>query len=485
MDFYSQSLIESIEEKLDPKISDFFEATKNIYAYGYDTLSGFVKSVLASYDMISSGSYQAKYIKEIESRKKRRQNWLGRLKNNHAEYNYRDPKSFFNHISLQLSSYEGSLALRNKYGTVDIEKIIDAIVIQCEAWKTNRGLLIAFPNFPYIGKISVVDVFRSDVLVEIVRIIDENYGGNIKNVVSSVPTEMIMNPVFSSSHGKALVKLTADKEMIAELFSSENYTIKFFDIPAEAKAEFDVSGKTKIPLLDDVDMTIISNLINNAEFDLTGPQSVLVPTQTTTLSQICNAVYGHRQATYKGANATQRDSIKKRLIRMTYPITAVGDKGTIFSWAILSSVAIHTVHETGAIAVDYTLGPVLTRSLMEDRLLRLPSLEIRALETSAGRTLVFQLQLDRLTCGWNNRTIQKYKYTRFCQIMLLRSKSYQKNISAITMALEDIKQHTNHAIIKRYAIENMEIVIEFYPLTQDERLAFSGEDMKLLSENRL
>lgn len=484
MEQYSNSVVEVLARSLDPHIQEYFEATKGVFSYGYESFHDMVRSVLVQYDMANSESYRIKYSNEIMARKKRRQSWIIRLKENRKKYSFRDPESYFHHLYLQLTNRAGSIQLRDKYGTVDIEKIIDSVMLECEAWKQKHGsLLIDFPNFPYIGRITIPAVFKSDIFVSLVQVINTNYGGNIKHILFQAPTEMIVNPIFSSSHGKAAVKLTADKQMIAELFHDENYKIQFFDIPEEAKKEFDVSGRTKIPVLDDVDMSIISFLINNAMFDLTS-SSMLTPMQSCSLNQLCSAALG---VSNKSIGAGQRDAIRKRLLRLNYPISAIGDKGTIFSWSVLSSVAIHKAEEdsgTGVTVVDYTLGPVLTRSLIEGRLLSLPSMEMRALKTAAGRTLIVQLQLDRLTCGWNNRHTQRYKYSRFCQIMLLRSRTVSKNMAIITAALEDIQKNAKGSVIKRYRIEGGEIEIEFYPLSEEERAAFSEENAKILSGKR-
>lgn len=494
-------LVMEIEEKINPVLKQYFESTKQTYDYGFSNLSDFVESIMYENDMLDDDptGYRTLYTNEITSRRARRNDWLRKMKENRKKYPYRSEKSFFHHIYLQLGAPSGNRYLFDTYKTTDIDRIVDAIIADTETWKVsgkgdrkksgkeerkliNRGNLIECPNFPHVGRVNVPAVLRSDLFCDICDIIRVYFDWNLKNAMFSTTWDMILNPVFSSTRGKANVSLTADKKAIAEIFSDEHYSLSFFDIPETAGDEFQVSGKISIPYLDDLDMSIISFLINNARIDLSAPSSVLAPTQTTTLGAICSSVYPG-----KNPSAAQRENVRKRLIRLSYPIQAKGDKGTLFSWSILSSVALHKDQdgkEGTSLLVDYTLGNVLTRALVENRLLKIPALKMDSLK-APGRTLLVQLQLDRISRSFTGEYVVHYSYSRMVQIMLLRGKTVKSNMEMIVDALEDIKTNLNQRVVMGYRVNGKDIEVEFCPMTKSEQLEYvDNDDIRQITEER-
>lgn len=467
MEPVSSQLVMEIEERVSPFLKEYFEATKQAYDYGYDNLTDYIRGIIMENDMCAEDNTECriKYNNEMASRRVRRNDWLRRMKENKKKYPYRSEKSYFHHIYQQVGSASGNRYLHDTYNTMEIGKISDIIISETEEWKkSGRGFLVECPNFPHIGRINVPMVFQSDLFCDICTIVRDCFDWNLKNAMFATTLDMIINPVFSSSRGKANVTLSADKKAIAEIFKDEHYTLSFFDIPETAGEEFQSSGTISIPCLDDLDMSIISFLINNAKIDLSAPSSVLAPTQTTSLGSICASIYPG-----KNPSALQRENIRKRLLRLSYPIQAKGDKGTLFSWVILSSVALHKDPENNSTLVDYTLGNILTRALVENRLLKIPALKMEAL-TGAGRTLLVQLQLDRITRSFTGEYEVQYTYARMVQIMLLRSKSVQRNLEKIEDALEDIKINLHQKVVKDYTVRGRTITVQFCPMSKEEQM---------------
>lgn len=484
MEKISEQLINEIEQKINPVLSTYFETTKNIYDYGFDKMSDFIRSIILENSMYDNESdYMVKYNSESGSRRVRRNDWVRRLKENRRKFQFRSSKSYYHYLYQQLATPIGSRQLIDQYNTNSLDAIVDRIIEDAEIWKSSgKKNLIECPNFPYVGRVNVCNILRSDLFCDICNIIRIHFNGNLKQAMYSTTLDMILNPIFSSSRGKVEVTLSADKKYIAEIFNDERYSLTYFDIPDNiAETEFNSSGVIKIPRIDDLDLSIISFLTNNAKIDLSAPSSVLAPQQMTTVSAICHAVYHG-----KTVNNEQRENIERRLKRYNFPIK-VTTPNNEFRWNILSSAMLSTDSDSKNNASKlfiYTLGDTITRALVENRVLKIPASKMNALKAS-GRTLLLQLQLDRIARSFEGNYTVNYKYNRIVQIMLLRSKSPKKNLEIIKDALEDIKINLDGKIVENYHINGSEITVKFCPLNDIEMLDIIDNDgYKSLLEER-
>lgn len=462
---YSQSLLLELEKHLDPELVDYFEITKSYHSYTYDDIASFIEHILTTYNFDAFKNTKVYYDKELDNRRKRRKDWVKKTKDNREKYTFVNPQSFFHHIHQDLLTNDRRQFYIDSYGTTNISEIIDEIIKKMDRWLEQRQYLIKFPNYPYIGKINQASILKSDLFINLYEIVSDKFNGNLNYIQFKSPLDMIVNPVFSAQRGRVKIKADENNKLVSELFSSQSYKVSLLGIPIDTDKEYESS----VPVLDSIDLGIVSYLINNTYIDITA-SSPIIPTQLCKLTDITQVVLRTKHAT-----EDQKNNIRKRLVRLQSQILirAVDQSDTV-AYSILSSVRIFKNPDTNSVEVEYTLGPQLSNSILENKILKLSSSRYNSLVSPASKSLYPQLQIERIAKALSGKDMTGiYSYNRMVQMMLLRSASRKRNMEIINATLTDIKE--NGEIIQEYQIKGPDIIVRYTPVTSQEMLEFADE----------
>lgn len=467
MGLYSIQLIEELTAKVDPILIGFFEKSSKIYKYPADTLTDIVDMMIDEYfDPVNITDIKIKYQNELTNRRSKKKNWLDKTKKNVTSYAISDSKSFFSDIpfdTLIKSDYYMTI-----YGTTDPDEIVQILLGKIEEWRKGSGYLIECPYLTHLGNVNIPASFKSDLFVNLYEIINTYYYGNLNNWLIREPSPNNMN-VFASSKGSETIKQDKDK-LVAQLFSSDSFSISFADIPEELAKEYDMS----IPIMDYLDREIVTFLINNTVFDVKNP-SVMIPIQQTTIGEIAKVVFKCKNPSHQ-----QRERIRSRLKRYTTPIRIENKiNGQFLSWTILSKCDISDEDDKGTRTVDYTLGSDLTNSMLKERIIYLPSSQYTTLDTGATKNLYIFLQYERFKiCLQQESFVQKYTFGKLFQALLLRDRSTKKKKDTVVASLTELMD--KNIIVEDLNIGATEITITFIPLSSQELSDFTAQSQNLL-----
>lgn len=457
MEKYSIQMINEIADDIDPTIADFckrYFPNKDLHEIILDAIETKLDPVANNVRFI--------YDKEKANRKKKRQHWYEKTLANLERYDISKKESYFHDImirSLQHGEY-----YEQRYGTTNINMIINFILDEMIEWKKNSDYLIKFPNFPYIGNINIQRTIESDIFTNICLIVIQKYNGNLQSWSIKQPYATVVNPIFSAQHGRVSVKKVNGK-LVANIFSSEEYDVAFTDIPFDMSENYDMS----IPVFDQRDLEITSFLMNNTIIDFK-ETSYLGNKQRTTIGAIANAVCH----TNKPSQA-QRENVARRLMRLTTPI-AIHNKNDGFyqSWVLLDYITIYPADNTGQRVVEYILGSKLSDELIQNRLACVSTSRYHDLSTDYSRTIYYKLQMERIRLSVMGENTCFYSYQYFIKAMLLRYRSVTRIKKIIIDALTEVMEKS--IVIKSFDDSISGIKITYLPLSELEKSEFIGDN---------
>lgn len=475
MSNFSQEILDELTANIDEVLINYFNTDKYLNDYGSEDIRDVVESVLNEKFETVNADVRFWYEKERNARKKKRTVWASKTIENAQKYPSNDPKSYF--YSMRLEFYRNSEIYREKYGTSRIEDII-SIICQKEIaeWKKAGRYLVEFPNFPNVGRIHTVDIFRSDIFVCICKYIIVKYNGNMNNFNISNPAVLYENGIFSVEKGRVQITPVGDdkESQLVALFLSNGYELHM----EVTDPKMTMGGK--IPVFDAKDREILSYLINSVKFDPRNP-SLLSQKETVTLNSIASAIYKS-----KNTSSKQLEDVEARLNKMVNPIQIRTENST-YNWTLLSTVSIvpraKEDGSTGIKDVEYVLGSVVSDAIIRGRVIKVSSFIYDQLENTYSKSIYCILQLERLKLALNHESLTKeYQYMFFKQKLLIRTKQIRKNMSLIEDALKECV--ANNLVIESYTVKNDIFTLTFIPLSEYDKEQLVGEDgYFLLSED--
>ena len=447
-------LINELEELLPDTIKSFYISKKSLYSIGGDSIRDVITQILSDIYPMAKMDVVALYDSETQNFVVKKNSWTKKARKNYSDFDIGSEQSFFRD-AIRMRLYDKDSCM-SRYGTFEPEKIAEQIVGEIDQWKKNGQYLIDFPTFPDIGKIRPVNVFLSDVRLALLRIIIREYAGNIHNWSVKQPKAVLSSPIFSGQSGSVSIQ-EENQKYYAPIFSSENYMVRISNIDPEIVS---ANIEAKIPVYDQVDMDIVSFLLNNTEYDIKNlmPES----RQVTTLTAIAAAAFH-----VKHPRTEQKEAVINRLNKLHMALE-IRDQQTGYyaNWVLLDTVEVLPPDESGVQQVNYVLGTVMREQTIQKKLVSIPRSSYNMVRTGYGRTLYYSLQLQRIhLASMKGKMEATYTLGYFTKAMLLRYKSPSRIKKIVVQALDELLATD---ILEKYTVKGSEFTLFFKPFRQEE-----------------
>lgn len=461
---YNVLLIENIKELINRELVNSFSIVKKRCSKqlnGKD-FEGFLQEVLGEYFWIDM-------TKED----------LTELKNNTNRNRQRMKKRWYQASQKEVKNKKGKTILDEVKGyrymtkeeftrAFQVENEDELVRIRLEEIKKwSRRKKTNMCDFLYFDKkqpYQIYSAYKNDVILEIIDIIEKHFGGTLTGCISERASELVENPVFAA--GKSLLKI------VEGLDETSNSTILYNDyyVTEEYILRTFIREPEKVKLhqwyvLDEKDSRIIDLI-----YDRVKPNFYKDRTVEIDIGDIVKYVYKHPNAhAYKDAE----DRIMKLSAYNVMGIIKEGDniKDTKFSINFFDHAVINTDTETNRRVARIVFGEILHNNYIQNKTIKATSYKLNQLDNPISKILFYPFQKERLEMGVSgSKYICEYNYIYFRHRIRFKKTKKDVNLELIREGIQHLKD--KKVFVKSFTQLDDNFLIEFYPLTEAEKIGF-------------
>lgn len=459
---YSVDIINELGELIDEKMVNSFNSIKDVYNLKDKTFQDLLDEII---DKHLNGSddpliLKEKYNKLVASRRQQRFRWVQAISKNLSEYIIENPQSIFHHIYLQKLQLSPN-NFQKLYATSNLDQAIETITQECFIWKESGGELFNFPLLQSLGTKTSLDYLCDDILYSALNIVVLRYESDLRRLLTRRPTELVEHNPFSIKKGKAPV-VKVDGQNKAVVYQSENKEYAVNMLPVSVMD--DRVSHEMISYLNRVDLDILSILINVAQVDYTANKvsSITIKLQTIA-TQLTNT---------SSPSEIQCKTVKERLLNMAAnSVDILVENKRVSVYNLLDKVETPLGEEKKSFKtqrVNIKLGSILEDSLVQKKMITVPSSKYNQLNNDYAKLLYHRFQMDRVSYALKKSpdSHKLYDFIFFSNYLLLQGRKAAKK--------DLIKQALSEFVSKKILIENYvekkdNYHIWFYPLSSSEK----------------
>ncbi len=481
---YPKQLITTLCEQLPENLSSFFNIEHRKYFQGFEDINDMVSSTM--WDFIKDETSKAEISNinnvQVKMRRQKKARWMAAYEKGASEYSITDKKNPFFSIQDAYSTLSGQAFIKI-YETNDLEKVIESLKQAVKEWSGNdKSLLIEFPLISSKTKRQVLDSFKIDLIISIIKIINDSLDGNIESYFAKKPTILLDNPLFSPSKYSVPFKQTVNS-YVADLVSYDKDDMVFQMLVNCDPNKMDDIQNLKV--FDSRDNQILLTLFNNIHLDFYQSKQIVIEVGAIAKSMVSRP------------NKRLYEDVKMRVHNMARTGFRLCKKDKpndpVFTFSLFDSV--ETIKQNNHEYLAITFGNTLFEAITKQKMISVTSSNYNSLDNDLSKLLYHHLQRERISLSTsvapdaNGLLYKKYDYSFFQRIILFRSKKKKENIQLITETLKEFKEKAIALSDFKYDHQTGCFHLYFFLLSEDEKadLLSTNElhenDLSVLSES--
>lgn len=471
---YPKQLITTLCEQLPENLTGFFNIERRKYFEAFEDINEIVSTTM--WDFIKDETSKAEISNinniQIKMRRQKKTRWMGAYEKGISEYPITDKKNPFFSIQDAYSTLSGQAFLKI-YEINDLEKVIESQKQAVKTWIENdKSLLIEFPLINTKTKRQVLDSFKIDLIISIIKIIIDSFDGNIESYFAKKPTILLDNPLFSPSKYTVPFKQTVNS-YVADLVSYDTEDM-VFQMLVNCDPNQTADDIQRLKVFDSRDNQILLTLFNNIHLDFYQSKQIVIEVGAIAKSMVSRP------------NKRLYEDVKMRVHNMARTGFRLCKKDRpndpVFTFSLFDSV--ETIKQNNHEYLAITFGNTLFEAITKQKMISVTSSNYNSLDNDLSKLLYHHLQRERISLSTsvapdaNGLLYKSYDYSFFQRIVLFRSKKKKENIQLITETLKEFKEKAIALSDFKYDHQSGRFHLYFFLLSEDEKA-------DLLSTNEL
>lgn len=468
---YSKKVIKDISESLDARILQFVGDYENKYDFYEGYLLELVETIMNS----SLGEWDESGYRSIvrEERKKRKRNkvrWYNKLEEamKQDEIGSKHPFYFMSVLHDVLPKSEWDM----QYEGRTLKEVLQQKFEDAGVWLGDTSApLVSYPAITSLSKTRILSALKSDMTISILDVIDEKYGGSIKNTWSSMPSAIIDVPFFSPRNTRPEFEMKEEGLFVYQfIFGKSKFVTEYdandvFDIPTSAFTNFDMQ----------IIGALFSKIDNSFWFE---------PEIRFDLRELVREIKPNAGEFY----FVEIKERLKKYPKYTFSVQEIDNPLCTTTFNLFDSVTIDEESECSA-SVVVRPGHYLTNALLKEKTTRVYKKELETLKKPLSRLFAFKIQRERIRTHYRAASVTTgengyrgvYPYSFFESAAKMPYKRKEENLQEIRECLEEMKKR--QIFISDYQRCGSKFEIFFLPLSSEEEEDYrlsSGEDLVLI-----
>lgn len=470
---YPKQLITTLCEQLPENLTGFFHIEKRKYFQDFEDINDMVSSTMWDFIKDETSKTEISNINnvQVKMRRQKKNRWMAAYEKGISEHPITDKKNPFFSIQDAYSTLSGQAFIKI-YESNDLDKVIASQKQAVKTWIENdKSLLIEFPLINTKTKRQVLDSFKIDLIISIIKIIIESFDGNVESYFAKKPVILLENPLFSPSKYTVPFKQTLNS-YVADLVSYDKDDMVFqMLVNCDPNQADDIQN---LKVFDSKDNQILLTLFNNIHLDFYQSKQIVIE-----VGAIAKSIVSR-------PNKRLYEDVKIRVHNMARTGFRLCKKDKpndpVFTFSLFDSV--ETIKQNNHEYLAITFGNTLFEAITKKKMISVTSSNYNSLDNDLSKLLYHHLQRERISLstsvapGPEGLLYKTYDYSFFQRIILFRSKKKKENVQLITETLKEFKEKAIALSDFRYDHQTGLFHLYFFPLSEDEKA-------DLLSTNEL
>lgn len=462
---YPKQLITTLCEQLPENLTNFFNIEKRKYFQNFEDINEIVSSTMVDFIKNETSKTEISNINnvQIKMRRQKKTRWMAAYEKGISEYPITDKKNPFFSIQNAFITLSGQDFVKI-YETNDLDKVIESHKQAAKDWIGNdKSLLIEFPLINSKTKRQVLDSFKLDLIISIIKIIIDSFDGNIESYFSKKPTILLDNPLFSVSKYAVPFKQVVNS-YVADLVSYDKDNM-VFQMLVNSDTN-NANGIQKMKVFDSKDHQILLILFNSINLDFYQSKQVVVEV---------GAIAKHMVNSRPNKRQYEDVILRTHNMALTTFQLCKNDKPNdpVFTFSLFDSVK--TIRQNNRDYLVVTFGNTLFDAVTKQKMISVTSSNYNSLDNDLSKLLYHHLQRERINLSTsvlpdeNGLLYKKYDYSFFQRIILFRSKKKKENIQLIIETLKEFKEKAIALSDFSYDHQTGFFHLYFFLLSEDEK----------------
>lgn len=471
---HSKQMISDFANSMNPDILRFYAEHEQEFEV---PLMDFVENLLDSYFSIPDAVSISDSADKLRRRQwKTKKRWYDAYLDSQEKYpDISHKRNPFNIIYSQKNSLRPE-QWQMLYGDSSTDDVINRLREEIAEWKdTKQSEIFRFPLIQTKRTSPVYSAISIDAALNIYHIIKKDYGGNLTQFYRYYPEELVDKPLFSpNSHNIMLEKYAGKLIDDFELGNFDEHDNVSYHLLTTTKPE----TSDVMRVFDSTDMTIISAFLANVDTSFITTKQV-----TLDLADITKVLYDGTPSEW------HYDQAAKRCMELTqrhYEFVDSNRKNAL-AFNFFDHVNISVADESGRRKVSIVFGELLSRAIVDRKLISVTSRNYDSLENPLSKILYYTLQRERVNLGLINEkdsVLKKnYDYAFFNSSVRFHTRKKTQNIKLINEALDEFSDK-GIAIYEYIYSAGGKWQITYLPLSDEEYedLQFESASPSIVSE---
>lgn len=472
MESFSPSLIKQLYSLLTDKYEKIFIKSikpfneKRIFS---DDFEGFILETLENNFKPNSEKEDIQEVSNTIVRNKQRmkKNWFNAFQKEIKEP--QNIKEANKSILKEVEVFEKmkDKAFRKSFGVSTTEELINIRTAEVVKWQKDKSSnLIDYYYFEYKKPYQKLSAFNCDICMEILYIIETHYNGTLDGFTKQRATELIENPIFGIN------KILLSMDTIIDENSNSPMLFNDYQVSEDYILRTIVREPQKVKvndcyMLDERDSEIIDMVFAKIKPNFYRDKTIEVD-----IGDIVKRVYPSQNShSYKDAE----DRIMKISLFQIQGLIKEKDavKDTKFNINFFDHAIIETDPQSNKRIAKIVFGEILHNRYINGKTVRVASYHYKQVKKPLSKILFFTFQKERLERSVSNGSNihrEEYNYLFFRHKVRFKSRNRTENMKLIEESLEEFVNEK--FLIKEYQKLSDSFLIEFYPLSEEEKQDF-------------
>lgn len=484
----SYQLIEDLCVSINHEFYEILNSIQRVYSIDLP-IKPLIQETLNSFlDDLDKTSFQKAARYEKKNRKRTKQRWETKIYSLCSSLSLDDDRHPFHRTIMvyKNASLDQQLLL---FGSKDLQEIIEDNLKIVSKWaNTDTSMLIECPTLALLNKKKVLKYVKSDLFLEICRVVELEFDGDLKSYLRFYPNILTTNPLFGIKRMNLEIISIQTNKLIEDLIFGNSGLKTIY-----TTTEHSLTARS----LDEKDRDIIITALSYASSNFVTDRTITLPLRTyakvlapntNNPSSVYNdmamkRINSYPRYTYQIIDSSGRVmSDTFNIVDRVRMIKPDGDL-LIYDEIIYDEDALN-VHYSGNILVEMTMGSIIVEETINAESVSVSKNLVNKLENEMAKLIVIAIQQERINCFYRNgnRNLSgTYDYIFFQKVARMPTKRKKDNIMYIVKALTEFKE--KNIIVKDFRVlTNNNIEIHFLPLSQAEQddLAFFNKPKKII-----
>lgn len=190
---------------------------------------------------------------------------------------------------------------------------------------------------------------------------------------------------------------------------------------------------------------------------------------------------------FEADSARNYQAVRESLIKMKYISPVLISKKTSHYLSIFSEVWFYNSTDNGTQMATIDVSKSLIKEYIKNQIIRFYRRNLDQLQSDTSKILIFALQRERINLSMHAKREEPIVFRTnidfFRRILLFSDKKRSRTIKVIEQSLSEIV--SQHVVIKNHYREADLFVLEFYPISEQERIDLLPEQQEELQGDLL